>query len=175
MFKRVAAVLVASAAILGLAAEGASAASPRPTQSIVEIASANGSFGTLLTAVGCADPGVAAALTSGDQYTVFAPTDAAFAAAGLDSSNVCTALPQSTLTSVLLYHVTGGRRSANSVLPPKAGKSRTVSTLLEGQVLKVSKAGVISTTSGGSATIVAPNISATNGVIHVIDSVLLPG
>ena len=118
---------------------------------------------------------MAAALTSGDQYTVFAPTDAAFAAAGLDSSNVCSALPTATLTNVLLYHVTGGRRSANSVLPPKAGQTRNVSTLLEGQALKVSNAGVITTTSGGTATNVAANISATNGVIHVIDSVLLPG
>jgi len=177
MFKKLAAAAALSMTVLaGLG--GVAAANPvhgpKPTKTIVEIASADGRFTTLLAAVGCADPAVAKALTSGDQYTVFAPTDAAFAKANLTPANVCTAIPKATLTNILLYHVTEGRRFANSVLP-RAGRTKTIETLLEDQSFKVSHAGVITTTSGTNATIIIPNIAATNGVIHVIDSVLIPG
>lgn len=140
---------------------------------IVGTAVANGSFTTLVAAVGCADRAVAAALTSGDQLTVFAPTDAAFAKLGLNAGNVCSAMPESVLTQVLLYHVETGRHFSNSVLPKMAGQSKTVDTVL-GQAFWVGSTGMITTASGGHAAIVAANIAATNGVIHVIDSVLLP-
>ncbi len=147
--------------------------SPKNSQgSIVGIAVANGNFTTLVAAVGCADPAVAAALTSGEQLTVFAPTDAAFGKLGLTADNVCQAVPQGVLTQILLYHVEDGRHFSNSVLP-KSGQAKTIDTLL-GQSFKVSANGTITTTSGGSAGIVAANIAATNGVIHVINSVLFP-
>ena len=132
-------------------------------------------FSTLVEAVGCADPAVAAALTSGEQLTVFAPTNAAFAGllSALGASDIC-ALPESVVTKVLLYHVEAGRHFSNSVLPKKDGQTKTIDTLL-GQSFKVNSRGAITTT-GGITTphIVAANIPATNGVIHVVDAVLVP-
>jgi uncharacterized surface protein with fasciclin (FAS1) repeats len=142
--------------------------------SIVGIAVANGNFTTLVAAVGCADPAVAAALTSGEQLTVFAPTDAAFGALDLNAGNICAALPQAALTQILLYHVEDGRHFSNSVLPKKAGQMKTIDTLL-GQSFMVDSTGSISTASGATTPhIVAANIPATNGVIHVVDAVLIP-
>jgi uncharacterized surface protein with fasciclin (FAS1) repeats len=169
--------LIGAGALVLTVASSAFATSPvvppsKSTGSIVGIAVANGNFKTLVAAVGCADPAVAAALTSGQQLTVFAPTDAAFAKAGLDASTVCT-LPQGTLTKILLYHVETGRHFSNSVLPKMAGQMKTIDTLL-GQSFKVASNGTITTASGGTAKIVAANIPATNGVIHVVDSVLIP-
>jgi uncharacterized surface protein with fasciclin (FAS1) repeats len=169
--------LVGAGALVLSVASSAFAASPvvspkNSLGSIVGIAVANGNFTTLVAAVGCADPAVAAALTSGDQLTVFAPTDAAFAKLSLNAGNVCT-LPQGTLTQILLYHVETGRHFSNSVLPKFDGQTKTIDTLL-GQSFTVSSTGTITTASGGSASIVMANIPATNGVIHVVGSVLIP-
>jgi len=148
----------------------------RSSGSIVGIAVANGNFTTLVAAVGCADAAVVTALTSGQQLTVFAPTDAAFLASPfgpLTAANVCT-VPQGVLTDILLYHVETGRHFSNSVVPRKAGQSKTIDTLL-GLSFKVSASGAIKTTGGlTTPTIVAANIAATNGVIHVVDEVLVP-
>ena len=145
----------------------------RSTDSIVEIAS-NAGFTTLLAAVGCADPAVAAALTSGDQYTVFAPSNQAFSDLGLNAGNICGAFSQSNLTKILLYHVEEGRHFSNSVLPKRDGQVKTIDTLL-GQTFKVNSTGAIKTASGATdPQIVAANISATNGVIHVVNAVLVP-
>ncbi len=122
-----------------------------------------------------------------DQYTVFAPTDQAFidlvVALGVDPNNPFTAidaaLGEGTVKNVLLYHVTDGRRAANSVLPMKDGQMKTVTTLL-GQTFTVDKNGMINTASGGMSSIVTDeagatyNISASNGIIHVISAVLVP-
>ena len=173
--------LVGTGALLLSLVPATLAASPvvppsRSAGSIVGIAVANGNFTTLVAAVGCADPAVAAALTSGQQLTVFAPTDAAFLASPfgpLTAGNICT-VPQGVLTDILLYHVETGRHFSNSVLPKKAGQTKTIDTLL-GQSFKVGATGAIRTTSGlTTPRIVAANIAATNGVIHVVDEVLVP-
>ena len=128
----------------------------------------------MVAAVGCADPAVAAALTSGEQLTVFAPTDSAFGKLGLNAGNDCGTFSPATLTKILLYHVETGRHFSNSVLPKKAGQTRTIDTLL-GQSFRVNATGAITTTSGATTPhIVAATIPATNGVIHVIDTVLVP-
>jgi uncharacterized surface protein with fasciclin (FAS1) repeats len=75
-----------------------------------------GFFDTLIAAVLAAEPGVADYLDANGQRTVFAPTDDAFAALGLDENNVATAFPQFVLTDILLYHVAHGRRYAEDVL-----------------------------------------------------------
>ena len=106
-----------------------------------------------------------------DQYTVFAPTDAAFenlyAALNVDD---ITDLPAPLVLDVLKYHVVEGRRAANSVVP-KTG-SREITTLL-GSTFWVNTSGMI-TAVGNTATITTANISASNGIIHVVDTVLLP-
>jgi uncharacterized surface protein with fasciclin (FAS1) repeats len=146
----------------------------KATNDIVTIAINNGNFTTLVSAVLCANPAVVSTLTSGEQYTVFAPTDAAFAKLGLNSSNICTVLDQSTLTNVLLYHVADGRRFSNSVLPKNEDQTRMIETLL-GSAFEVSNTGeIIDVDSNSMPKIVMPNIPATNGVIHVVDEVLLP-
>ncbi len=173
--------LVGAGALLLSIAPATFAASPvvppsKSSGTIVEIASSMpATFSTLVEAVGCADPAVAAALTSGQQLTVFAPTNDAFAAllGALGANDICD-LPESVVTAVLLYHVETGRHFSNSVLPKKAGQMKTIDTLL-GQMFKVDANGAITTT-GGLTTphIVTANIPATNGVIHVVDAVLVP-
>ena len=122
-----------------------------------------------------------------DQYTVFAPTDQAFidlvVALGVDPNDPFTAidaaLGEGTVANVLLYHVADGRRAANSVLPTKEGQMKTITTLL-GQTFDVDNTGMIHTASDGMSSIVTDtpgatfNISASNGIIHVISAVMVP-
>lgn len=130
--------------------------------------------------------GLTGVFTGGEQYTVFAPTDEAFVnLVGLLSDDldgdlleedgpfaaIDDLLGEGTVTKVLLYHVAEGRRAANSVVPPV--RPRTITTLL-GETFSVNSAGVITDIAGQEAKIVAANISASNGIIHVIDTVLLP-
>ncbi len=118
-----------------------------------------------------------------DQYTVLAPTDAAFDAlfAYLGENNIT--LSDEQIVNTLLYHVTDGRRAAYSVLPKKEGQMKTIETLL-GQSFSVDMYGKIHTASMGMSSIITAgegagpgvtyNISASNGIVHVIDAVLVP-
>jgi uncharacterized surface protein with fasciclin (FAS1) repeats len=142
----------------------ADAADLRPgPQTIVGIALGNPDFSTLVAAVVAAD--LVDALNGDRQLTVFAPTNAAFAALGLNADNVGD-LPKDALTDILLYHVTPGRRIAKSVVnTPRL-------QMLNGDAATISR-------SAGSvrineSTIAATDISARNGIVHVIDAVLLP-
>jgi len=144
-----------------------------PSQTIVGIASTTPGFETLTAAVTCT--GLVPALNGTKRYTVFAPTNDAFAKLGLNASNVCSALPTATLKNILLYHVTRGTRVAKSLVPTEADETETVNTLLDDQSFEVNSKAMILTSSGGSSQIVATNIRASNGVIHVIDTVLMPG
>jgi transforming growth factor-beta-induced protein len=151
---------------------------PPADLSIAEIALADdGEFDELVAALVHVDTELNAGLVElflngTDQFTVFAPTDEAF-------GNLYTALGVSSITevdaalllNVLLYHVTEGRRAANSVVTKV--NTRTKETLLEGATFSVDKDGVI-TAVGNSAAITSANISASNGIIHVIDTVILP-
>jgi uncharacterized surface protein with fasciclin (FAS1) repeats len=128
---------------------------------IVDTAVAAGSFKTLATALGAA--GLVETLKGKGPFTVFAPTDEAFAKipkADLDAL----LKDKAKLTAVLTYHVVPGKVMAADV---KAGKVKTV----QGSELTV-------TTMGGvqvdGAKVVKTDISADNGVIHVIDTVVMP-
>lgn len=111
-------------------------------------------------------------LNGTDQFTVFAPTNEAFqnlyGALGISG---ITDLPAELVLDVLLYHVTTGRRAANSVVPPV--RDRMITTLL-GATFTVNRNAVITDIAGQNANIIAANISASNGIIHVIDTVILP-
>lgn len=131
---------------------------------IVDVAIANGSFETLVAAVQAA--GLAETLSSEGPFTVFAPTDEAFAA--LPEGTVDTLLlpeNQEVLTQILTYHVLSGEVPASDVT---TGAVETVAG--EEVELVADESGV----TVGGATVVTPDVEASNGVIHVIDSVLLP-
>lgn len=142
---------------------------------IVDVAiAANGPGGayenqlnTLIAGLQAADPAVLSTLSGNGQYTVFAPTDAAFAALGLDAGNIGSAFPQSALTDILLYHVAKGRRMSKSVT--KAKQVRT----LQGSFVQVSGT-TLTDAVGGMSTIETADVEAANGVIHVVSAVLLP-
>ena len=110
--------------------------------------------------------------TRSGQYTVFAPTNEAFEGLyeELEIDGI-TDLPAELVLDVLQYHVTEGRRAANSVVPPV--RPRTINTLL-GESFSVDRNGVITDIAGQKVSIDTPNISASNGIIHVVDTVLLP-
>ncbi|MDE1936731.1 fasciclin domain-containing protein [Bradyrhizobium sp.] len=130
---------------------------------IVDTAVSAGSFKTLVTAVKAA--GLVSTLKSKGPFTVFAPNDAAFAK--LPPGTVDSLLKnKAKLAAILKYHVVRGRVMAADV----AGKSLQVATL-EGQKLNVN--GTMGVTVN-DAHVVQPDIEASNGVIHVIDTVLLP-
>lgn len=128
---------------------------------IVDTAVGAGNFNTLATALTAA--GLVDTLKGKGPFTVFAPTDAAFAKipkADLDAL----LKDKAKLTSVLTYHVVAGKVMAADV---KAGKVKTV----QGSELTVSTAGGVMV---DSAKVTATDIVADNGVIHVIDSVIMP-
>jgi uncharacterized surface protein with fasciclin (FAS1) repeats len=107
-----------------------------------------------------------------DQFTVFAPTNEAFENLFefLEIDEISD-LPAELVLDVLLYHVAEGRRAANSVVP-RVG-IRAIKTLL-GASFTVNPNAVITDIFGQEAQILTPNISASNGIIHVIDTVILP-
>jgi uncharacterized surface protein with fasciclin (FAS1) repeats len=128
---------------------------------IVDVAVGAGSFKTLVTAVQAA--GLVQTLKGPGPFTVFAPTDAAFAKIPKATLDALLA-DKAKLTAVLTYHVVPGAVMAKDV---KAGKVKTV----QGQELTISTAGGVKV---DGATVVQTDIQASNGVIHVIDTVVLP-
>jgi uncharacterized surface protein with fasciclin (FAS1) repeats len=146
-------------------------------QDIVDVAVSSKDHSTLVTAVTSAD--LVATLKSEGPFTVFAPTNAAFDK--LPEGTVETLVkPESkkTLTSILTYHVIAGKIDANTVLKAiKKGNGKAVLTTVNGEELTASvvKGKVILTdTKGGTATVTATDLEASNGIIHVIDNVIMP-
>lgn len=135
-----------------------------PKGNIVETAVADGRFTTLVAAVQAA--GLDGALSDETKdYTVFAPTDDAFAALPAGTVEALLEDPEGQLTDILLYHVVDGRFMASDV-----GSMDTIDTL-QGSPL------VIDTTDGvtvGGANVIITDVECSNGVIHVIDAVLIP-
>ncbi len=130
---------------------------------IVATAEAAGSFTTLLTAIEAA--GLTETLMGEGPYTVFAPTDEAFAAVDEDTLNALLADPEA-LSEVLLYHVVAGAVPAADVVTLDSAttvQGSDVEIVLDGDTVTVNGANVIQT-----------DIQTSNGIIHVIDAVLLP-
>jgi uncharacterized surface protein with fasciclin (FAS1) repeats len=130
---------------------------------IVDTAMSAGTFSTLVTAITAA--GLDTALKSPGPFTVFAPSDDAFAK--LPSGTVESLLEDViTLRKILEYHVVSGKVPASEVV------KMTTATSLEGGEIKISSSnGKVMV---GEAQVTTPDVAADNGVIHVIDSVLLP-
>jgi len=128
---------------------------------IVDTAVAAGNFKTLATALQAA--GLIDTLKGKGPFTVFAPTDAAFAKVPKADLDALLA-DKAKLTAVLTYHVVPGKVMAKDV---KAGKVKTV----QGSELTISTTGGVMV---DKAKVTSTDITADNGVIHVIDSVIMP-
>jgi uncharacterized surface protein with fasciclin (FAS1) repeats len=131
------------------------------SKDVVDTAVAAGDFKTLATALQAA--GLVETLKGKGPFTVFAPTDAAFAKVPKDQLDALLK-DKAKLTAVLTYHVVSGKVMAADV---KAGKVKTV----QGSELTVSTAGGVMV---DNAKVVKTDIAADNGVIHVIDTVIMP-
>lgn len=132
---------------------------------IAEIAVANGNFDTLVAALDAA--GLVSTFASPGDYTVFAPTDDAFAAIPAETLAALLADPTGQLTDILTFHVVGDSLSRDQL-----ATDDFVPTL-NGKALVVNRDGSnIQDISG--ANVVIYNIQASNGIIHVIDTVLIP-
>ena len=143
------------------AATAGKSAMPKATADIVDTAVAAGKFTTLAAALKAA--GLVDTLKGKGPFTVFAPTDAAFAKVPKKDLDALLA-DKSKLAAVLTYHVVPGNVMAKDV---KAGKVKTV----QGSDLTISTSGGVKV---DGANVIKADIVADNGVIHVIDSVVLP-
>ncbi len=148
-----------------------------PTKDIVDNAVNSKDHTTLVAAVKAA--GLVETLKSPGPFTVFAPTNAAFAA--LPAGTVDTLLkPENkpTLTKVLTYHVVAGKMDATSLMAAiKAGGGQATLKTVSGGTLVASLSGgmvVVTDESGGTAHVTIADVMQSNGVIHVVDKVLLP-
>lgn len=125
-----------------------------------------GGLNELVGAVTAADPAVVELLSSPGDYTVFAPTDDAFA----DIADVASTLDQAALTGVLSYHVFPARVPSDAV-PPMADSALINAGGYGVTALFDTSDGVVI---NGYSTVVIADIKTTNGIVHVVDSVLLP-
>jgi len=148
-----------------------------PTKNIVENAVNSKDHTTLVAAVKAA--GLVDTLASPGPFTVFAPTNAAFAK--LPAGTVDTlVMPENkaTLTSILTYHVVAGRMTSVDVAKAiKAGGGRAVLTTVNGGTLTASMSGkrlMLTDAKGGKSYVTIANVMQSNGVIHVVDTVLMP-
>jgi uncharacterized surface protein with fasciclin (FAS1) repeats len=150
---------------LSLSVAGAAVAESMPDKDIVETAVSAGSFKTLVAAVQAA--GLAGVLKGEGPLTVFAPTDEAFKKLPAGTvENLLKPENKEKLIAVLTYHVVPGRVTAEEVVGLKSAKT------VNGQELKVSaRDGSVMI---DNARVTATDIAASNGIIHVIDSVVLP-
>jgi len=135
----------------------------QPEMDIVETAIDNGNFTTLVSAL--TEANLVSTLQGTGPFTVFAPTDAAFAK--IDSTTLTDLVADKpNLTKVLTYHVVSGKYLAADVV------GMTTLTSFEGSDLTITVTG--STVQIDGATITTTDIECSNGVIHVIDSVMIP-
>ncbi|MFZ2516060.1 MAG: fasciclin domain-containing protein [Candidatus Lutibacillus vidarii] len=188
---KLASVAALAAAALTLAACGSSsepAATPTPSattssaaptseepmpaaKDIVDTAVGAGQFTTLATALTAA--GLVDTLKGAGPFTVFAPTDDAFAKLPAGTLDTLLADPKGALTKILTYHVVPGKVMAADVVKMDGAKDKTVN----GAELTIKVSGsdvMLMDATGASVKVVKTDVTASNGVIHVIDGVLLP-
>jgi uncharacterized surface protein with fasciclin (FAS1) repeats len=158
--------------VLGFASFGANAQGD-----IVSVASGSNDHTTLVAALKAAD--LVKTLQGKGPFTVFAPTNAAFnklPAGTVD--NLLKPENKVVLTSILTYHVVAGNLDAAAVVAAiKKGNGKAVLTTVNGAKLTASLEGknvILTDEKGGKATVTATNLKASNGVIHVIDTVVMP-
>jgi uncharacterized surface protein with fasciclin (FAS1) repeats len=168
--KRIA--LLAAAAVTSVAiavpvatAQDTPAPAPAPTKNIVELASGDKQFSTLVSLIKKA--GLVGALSGDDKLTVFAPTNKAFNKLG-KKTLAAVGKDKKLLKSILTYHVVEGEVPASTVVTLDGKSVKT----LNGKSVKVSVKG--STVRVNKSKVTKTDLFATNGVVHVIDTVLIP-
>jgi len=166
LLRSIAAVALVTAGLTTIAnAGGHKAAAPAAPGDIVDVAAGAGSFNTLVAAVTAAD--LVGALKGDGPLTVFAPTDAAFAALPEGTvENLLKPENKEQLQAVLLYHVVSGKVMSGDL------KGTVDAETLQGSSVKIVASMGKVTVNG--ANVVSADVAASNGVIHVIDAVLLP-
>jgi uncharacterized surface protein with fasciclin (FAS1) repeats len=133
---------------------------PNIIETAVSINQKSGEFSTLIAAVSCTN--LINRLQNEDRnFTVFAPTDAAFAKLGLNAGNVCASFDEDTLQNILEYHISRGTKLAEDIL------SRNKLRMLNGERAPISGATI------AGQNIIMTDVEASNGVIHVIDGVMI--
>ena len=148
-----------------------------PTRDIVDNAVNSKDHTTLVAAIKAA--GLVDTLKGKGPFTVFAPTNAAFAKLPAGTvDNLVKPENKATLTSILTYHVVAGKLSAKDVVKAiKAGRGTAVLTTVQGGKLTASMMGktvMIKDAKGGMSHVTIADVKQSNGVIHVVDGVLLP-
>ncbi|KAB7648037.1 fasciclin domain-containing protein [Polymorphobacter fuscus] len=148
-----------------------------PTRDIIDNAVNSKDHTTLVAAVKAA--GLVDTLKGAGPFTVFAPTNAAFAK--LPAGTVDTLLQpanKATLTAVLTYHVVAGKMNAKDIAAAiKSGGGKATLTTVQGAPLTASMMGktlVLTDAKGGTSRVTIGDVNQSNGVIHVVDTVLLP-
>ena len=160
-----------------LAMLNSEAASISNDQTIVGVAAGNENFSTLVAAVKAAD--LVATLNSDGPFTVFAPTNSAFEK--LPDGTVNSLLKpdaKKTLTGILTYHVLKGKfKAADVVAAIKKNNGKFTATTVEGGKIILTLEGdhvVITDEKGNASKIIMTDVGASNGVIHAIDTVIMP-
>ncbi len=164
-------------AVLALSIVFTSTAASAQTKTIVDIAVGSPDHTTLVAAVTAAD--LVTTLQGKGPFTVFAPVNSAFDK--LPAGTVATLLKpenKATLAKILTYHVVAGNIDSKAVLKAiKDGKGKAVLTTVAGGTITAMLDGknvVITDEKGGKSTVTAVDLKGSNGIIHVLDSVLLP-
>jgi uncharacterized surface protein with fasciclin (FAS1) repeats len=146
-------------------------------KTIVDVAVGNKDFSTLVTALTAAD--LVTALQGDGPFTVFAPTNAAFAK--VDAKTLSSLLEpenKKALANILTYHVVAGKLTATDVVAAlKKGKGTVELTALNGQIITVMEKDDkiwLKDSNGNYSEITATDVMGSNGVIHVINSVVMP-
>ena len=148
-----------------------------PTKNIIQNAVNSADHTTLVAAVKAA--GLVETLEGAGPFTVFAPTNEAFAKLPAGTvDNLLKPENKATLTKVLTYHVVVGRVSASDLKKQiKAGNGTAELTTVEGGKLWATEEGnriMLKDEKGGTTWVTIPNVFQSNGVIHVVDAVLMP-
>ena len=146
-------------------AQSSSHAAKAPAKNIVQVAVDAGSFTTLVAALKAT--GLDEALQGKGPFTVFAPTDAAFALLPKGTVEALLA-DKAKLSSILTYHVVSGKVMAGDIVKANGARPATLNTQAVDVVVRGGKVYV------NGAQVVMADVAASNGVIHVIDAVLLP-
>lgn len=145
---------------------------------VVEVAQSNEDFSTLVAAVTAA--GLGETLSGDGPFTVFAPTNDAFAKIPAETLTELTTNDTETLGAILTYHVVAGNVDAATLTQAitdageggysveTVGGGTLTASIVDGNV-------VLTDAAGGTATVTATDVAASNGVIHVIDTVMMPG